>query len=620
LLIPTVFGIYDTLFGRSTVSPSTWRVLFCLYGAPIVMALFLPDGSQRERLKSEIFLDLAQVGMVVGLTFTSFFLLPVQKMLPPDALVRNISVSNLESLVLLVAVLGRLRLARSQDTRDLLSRMGLFLMCCAIVTYVGNWIDLHDYRSASAWFDLGWALPYVAAGLIALTWTARSSALQTPNPATFRSFLVTNLILIALLFSIDVMMERWKQTSGGILTSVVIALSLVVFAVRLALTQHKQQQEIAERKAAQQELVLAHGTITGLLHESRVEASAMAQISHLSSRLQACASREEAWQTIAERLPLLFPKSSGSLSVFNQARTHAEAVVDWNPGPAPIQTLAVRVSLLLQNADKHVLADECSAATRDDSPSDNGRLSVPLVANGEALGVLFIQNNNQPADTFPVSTKEFDRRGEMATVVAEHIALTVSNLDLREALLLQATRDPLSGLHNRRSMQEYFEREIQRARRRERPLTVLLIDIDHFKRYNDTFGHASGDAALRFVADVLVSSVRSDDLACRYGGEEFVVLFPECPLAQAAVRAEEIRNRFKELYLERPGELPGPVTVSIGIAAFPETTEQAELLLKCADDALYEAKRGGRDRIVVAHLDSDRKAMDASTAAVLSEA
>ena len=128
----------------------------------------------------------------------------------------------------------------------------------------------------------------------------------------------------------------------------------------------------------------------------------------------------------------------------------------------------------------------------------------------------------------------------------------------------------------------------------------MLLDIDHFKRYNDTFGHASGDDALRFVADTLVSCVRSEDLACRYGGEEFVVLFPECPLEQAAVRAEEIRNRFKELYGERQGELPSPVTVSIGLAAFPETTDQPELLLRCADEALYQAKDSGRDRVAVA--------------------
>ena len=188
----------------------------------------------------------------------------------------------------------------------------------------------------------------------------------------------------------------------------------------------------------------------------------------------------------------------------------------------------------------------------------------------------------------------------MAYTIAEHIALTVSNLDMRAALEVQATRDPLTGLYNRRYMQEFLEREIHRARRRSRPLSLMLLDVDHFKRYNDTFGHASGDEALHFVAETLLLNVRAEDLAVRYGGEEFVVILPECSLQQAALRAEEIRLRLKELYVARPGELPGPVAASIGVAAFPVTTDQVDLLIKCADEALYQAKHEGRDRVVVA--------------------
>src|SRR5713101_8826538 len=187
LLIPTVFGTYDTVFARSTLSASTWRVLFCLYGAPILMMLFLPE-ADRERLKSEIFLDLFQVAIVVGLTFTSLFLLPVQQMLPTDALLRNISVSNLESFFLLAAVAVRLLFARNRGTRALLLRLGFFLVSCAVVTYIGNWIDQRHYATASAWFDLGWALPYVAAGLVAFTWTAPAQMPRARTP-TFLSFL-----------------------------------------------------------------------------------------------------------------------------------------------------------------------------------------------------------------------------------------------------------------------------------------------------------------------------------------------------------------------------------------------------------------------------------------------
>ena len=168
---------------------------------------------------------------------------------------------------------------------------------------------------------------------------------------------------------------------------------------------------------------------------------------------------------------------------------------------------------------------------------------------------------------------------------------------LREALRLQAIRDPLTGLYNRRYMQEFLEREIHRCIRRKRSLAIMMLDVDNFKRYNDTFGHPAGDHALRFVGDTLLRSVRADDLACRYGGEEFCLVLPECSLQQAATRAEDIRSLLKRSHMERSADIPGLVTVSIGVAAFGENANSSKILLKFADDALYRAKRAGRDRV-----------------------
>ena len=229
---------------------------------------------------------------------------------------------------------------------------------------------------------------------------------------------------------------------------------------------------------------------------------------------------------------------------------------------------------------------------------------IALVAHNEALGVLLIRDDGPPTAALRHSLRnEPDRRQRLASALAEHIALTISNLDLRAALQIQAIRDPLTGLYNRRYMHEALERELHRARRRERPLSVMMLDIDHFKRYNDTLGHAAGDDALRLVSETLMAGVRAEDFVCRYGGEEFVVILPECALPQAAIRAEEVRTRLRELYVERPGELPEIVTVSIGVAAFQETTGRMDLLLKFADEALYQAKHKGRDRVVVAQPD-----------------
>src|ERR1700674_5231566 len=193
LLVPTAFQAYDTLFDQAILSDSTWRLLYCLYGAPILMMLFLPGDHRRARVKFEIFLDLFQVAIVVGLIYSTFFFFPAQRMLPADALLRNISISDAQSLLLLIAALLRLQFARVASTRSLLFRLGLFLLACAVATCIGDWIDLHHYVSAAAWFNLGWAIPLIAAAFIALTWKPSPEPQSTAESPNFFSFLGINL-------------------------------------------------------------------------------------------------------------------------------------------------------------------------------------------------------------------------------------------------------------------------------------------------------------------------------------------------------------------------------------------------------------------------------------------
>jgi hypothetical protein len=329
LLIPAVMLGFVLVFNHALASAATWRALYCMYGAPVLMVLFLPAADRRRRLKSEIFLDLFQVAVVVTLAFSTFLYLPVQQMLPADALQRNLNVSNLESLFLLLAVFVRLQIARVPAARSLFLRLGLFLLSCAVVTFIGNWIDGHGYRTASAWWDLGWALPYLAAALVAASWSPSHSAQPLPDSVDFLSFLGKNLALVAVLFSIDLMMDRWKAAHGATLTNVAVGVSLLAFTVRLALTQFHQQQEIAQRKAAQEELFVATETISGLLEDARIEANSIAQINLLGSLLQAAATRDEAFRTISERVARLLPGTSGALSVLDASRTHVESVAQW---------------------------------------------------------------------------------------------------------------------------------------------------------------------------------------------------------------------------------------------------------------------------------------------------
>ncbi len=402
----------------------------------------------------------------------------------------------------------------------------------------------------------------------------------------FLRFLGTNLVLVAMLSGIALLRDHWKQAYGGTLTSLVIAASLLALTLRLALTQFHQHEEIAQRKSAQEQLAASHQKIALLLDNAQQQTAEITQISQLGNLLQACTTRTEVFALIPERVVRIFPGTSGALSLLDASRTRAESVAHWGLYP-PL--------------DEHLGWGD----SRSNSPS----ISAPLIANDEAFGVLVLQDDAQPSDaSSPSHSSELAHRRQVASALAEQIALTISNLDLREALQTQATRDPLTGLCNRRYMQEFLDREISRARRRKLPLSVMMIDIDHFKRYNDSFGHGAGDDALRLVAESLERAVRAEDLVCRYGGEEFIVILPECALPQAAVRAEAIRTLLRDLYADRPGELPEVVTVSIGVAAFQETTSWADRLFEFADQALYQAKHEGRDRVVVARPENDRNA------------
>jgi diguanylate cyclase (GGDEF)-like protein len=161
----------------------------------------------------------------------------------------------------------------------------------------------------------------------------------------------------------------------------------------------------------------------------------------------------------------------------------------------------------------------------------------------------------------------------------------------------QSVRDVLTGLFNRRYLEETLERELRRAERARGPLGVIMIDIDHFKRFNDTYGHALGDALLRDLGALLRANVRGSDIACRYGGEEFILLLPDASRDVTRERAERIRAGAGRIGVRHDGQAVEPITLSIGLAGFPEDGAMGEALLKAADDALYRAKHAGRDRI-----------------------
>jgi len=177
--------------------------------------------------------------------------------------------------------------------------------------------------------------------------------------------------------------------------------------------------------------------------------------------------------------------------------------------------------------------------------------------------------------------------------------LTLANIRLRQSLKEQSIRDPLTGLFNRRYLTETLERELARAQRSGMPAAVVMIDVDHFKRFNDSFGHDAGDAVLQELGRFFKQSVRADDIACRYGGEEFCFVLPQMDHFSAQQRAEAIRVGAAALEVKSDGRVLGPVTLSLGVALFPEDGGDLESLVRAADAALYEAKKTGRNRVVM---------------------
>jgi diguanylate cyclase (GGDEF)-like protein len=215
---------------------------------------------------------------------------------------------------------------------------------------------------------------------------------------------------------------------------------------------------------------------------------------------------------------------------------------------------------------------------------------VPMISQGDVIGVLVIAADQRdgPLESALVAT------------LAEQLSLALSNVSLRETLRHQSTIDPLTSLYNRRFFDESLKRELARAQRSKSACSVIMVDLDHFKRINDTYGHEGGDVVLKTAARVITDRVRASDVVCRYGGEELVLMLPDCSAEEAAKCAESIRLSLTELVIQHQGQVVSGISASFGVAQWPGKANSEQELVQAADRALYAAKKGGRNRVVVA--------------------
>ncbi|MBY0337815.1 MAG: diguanylate cyclase [Acetobacteraceae bacterium] len=308
----------------------------------------------------------------------------------------------------------------------------------------------------------------------------------------------------------------------------------------------------------------------------RRSAAEVASLLRMSEMLQACDSVADVEAVASQAAREVLPGCAAALYLPASGAPRLDRAAAWG-GDAP-PSIGESCCWAMKRGRPHA----CGPGGGCDAGVTHA-LCLPVAARGEMQGILRVQG-----------LAEGDRRQSLALALSDGVSLALANIALREKLRGEALRDPLTDLHNRRFLEESWDKLTAQARRRHSPVALLLIDLDHFKAINDRHGHAAGDAALRRVGAVLAQSFRAADLACRFGGEEFVVVLPDCGLAQALRRAEDVRRA-----IEQAGNDP-PLSASIGVAAMPECGSDLRAALRAADLALYRAKAGGRNRVEAA--------------------
>ena len=312
--------------------------------------------------------------------------------------------------------------------------------------------------------------------------------------------------------------------------------------------------------------------------------------------LQSCQNLDEAMAMTANVIAELLPHTGGRCYTLRASQNLAETTARFGAEQIPSEDLlqpdhcwALRRGQPHRTGRGHGHV-HCRHLSVEPGRADTWTVCVPLMAQGTSLGLLHV--------AAPDTSEGHDGDVALLEAVGEQLSLAMVNLQLRETLRVQSLRDPLTGLFNRRYLEENLNREIQRCERRGLPLSVLMVDVDHFKRFNDEHGHAAGDALLAKIGQTLEQLTRDEDIACRYGGEEFTVVLPETDGDSARRRAEEIRSAIGATTVNHLRKTLGPNTASIGIATFPNAGDAPSRLLEVADAALYRAKAQGRDRVV----------------------
>ena len=358
--------------------------------------------------------------------------------------------------------------------------------------------------------------------------------------------------------------------------------------------------DIAARTNLQGQLEQAHAELSRHADELELHGREMALLVRMGELLESCQSLDEAYAVIAGFAESLFAGDAGAVYALASSGTAVEAVAAWGSPPPSRSVFRPTECWALRRGQLHTVhgGDAELKCPHVEETILTGLLCEPLVAQTETLGLLHVQVRRRVVGKTRAAL--LADRERLVQTLGKQVALSLANIRLRATLREESARDSLTGLFNRRYMEESLDREIRRATREGYGLGVLLADLDNFKQLNDAFGHAAGDEVLRRIGRFLGTVVRGEDIACRFGGEEFVVILPKASLENTYRRAEALREGMKASPSDEPSRLYPTTTMSVGVAAYPEHGTSVAQLILAADSAMYLAKAQGRDRVVVA--------------------
>lgn len=316
----------------------------------------------------------------------------------------------------------------------------------------------------------------------------------------------------------------------------------------------------------------------------------------MSDIMLACNSLDELKETTKNFSRQLLSFASGYLFIMHPSKNYLEKIISWGDPNIQQDTFTPEHCWGIRLGRMHQYHEASTTLICPHSQSEHQQphqLCVPLMAQNDIYGALYLETNEDNALLHDENQKL------LITAFSELTALALANVRLRENLRHQSIRDALTGLYNRRYLEEFLYKHIEQAKRDKQEFAILMLDLDHFKKINDTYGHEAGDQVLKEVGEVFVNDIRTGDLACRFGGEEFLLFLHHINLENAEKTAENLRHKISHLNIRYGAEQIGPITISIGVALYPIDGQTIDELVNAADKALYEAKNKGRNRIVM---------------------